>query len=201
MIAELYEALLEINIQKSSAQKVAEAIEKFLVDKSENIRQNLIVEEFRPIEKENIGIRAELKFIGEKMEFGFAETDKRINMVIDQMKSGFAETDKRINMVIDQMKSGFAETDKRINMVIDQMKSGFAETDKRMSLGFAEMDKRMNLGFAEMDKRMKLGFEESDKKLNLTLAEISKRFQYLERLQIAMLSCLIGLLIKFLFFN
>ncbi len=158
MITELYEALLTVNIPEIQAKKAAEAVEKNIVDNSELLRQNFRMEEFRPIERDIIEFRTELKFIGERMKLGFEESDKKLNLTL-------------------------------------------AEMDKRMNLGFSEMDKRMNLGFAEMDKRMKLGFEESDKKLNLTLTEMGKRFQYVERLQLAMLSCLIGLLIKFLFFS
>ncbi|MBE7410453.1 MAG: hypothetical protein L6Q54_10710 [Leptospiraceae bacterium] len=149
MIIELYEVLLEIHASEVSAKKATMAIEKFIVDRTQQIRQNLVMEEFVPIEKEQIGIRSEIKFVGEKVDLRFSEIDKRMGMAIDQMKTGFVESDKKMNLVIDQMKTGFAESDKKINLVISEM---------------------------------------------------NKRFQYMEKLQITMLGCLLGLVIKFLLF-
>ncbi len=150
MIIELYNALVEAKISEASAQKATEAVESIIIDRIGNIRQNLLMSEITNLEKDNIGIRSEIRFLAERMDFGFAESEKRMQMINEQMRFGFAETDKRIQMVIDQMKFGFAETDKKLQLLNESM---------------------------------------------------NKRFAYMEKLQISMLGCLIGLLIKFLFFH
>jgi len=61
-----------------------------------------------PIEKENIGIRAEMKYLCEKMDRGFAETSRTFQMMNEKMERGFSETDKRILLMNEQMNKRFA---------------------------------------------------------------------------------------------
>ncbi len=175
MITEIYDALVEANISEGSARKVTLAIEKNIIDNSSKLRQKLLMEKIIPIEKENIGIRAEIKFLGEKMEYGFSETEKRMQMINDQMKFGFAETEKRMQMINDQMKFGFAETEKRIQI-----------TNEKMEFGFAELRSEIK-SIHEIIK--------------ITNDQMNKRFAYIEKLQISMLGCIIGLLAKLVFFS
>ncbi|MBE7410875.1 MAG: hypothetical protein L6Q54_04150 [Leptospiraceae bacterium] len=65
-----------------------------------------------------------------------------------------------------------------------------------MQFGFAESEKR----FQMLIEQMKFGFAETDKRFQLLNDSMHKRFAYMEKLQISMLGCLMGLLIKFLFF-
>ena len=113
MIAELYEALKESGVSKETAKNATEAIERFVNHKNSQYRSEFYSEKIVPLEKEDIGIRAEIKILVETMKVGFESVDKQFETV----NKRFEGIEKQIQASERNMDKRFEAVDKRIDLL------------------------------------------------------------------------------------
>jgi ABC-type phosphate transport system auxiliary subunit len=106
----------------------------------------------------------------ELMRQGFAQMDKRFELLTDQMNARFESiTDQmnaRFESITEQTNSRFEQVDKRFEMLTNQMNARFEQVDKRFEMLTNQTNSRFELLTGQMNTR----FEQVDKRFNQMFA-------------------------------
>ena len=86
MIQELYEALTEAKISPEKSRAASQAVENWVRDFITAHEQGFELEKIIPLEKENTGIRSEIKILSETMKVGFQSLEKTTNVRFDAVE-------------------------------------------------------------------------------------------------------------------
>jgi len=127
-----------------------------------NVRYDLELRE------RTVRVEEELKRQRDLMLAGFAQMDKRFELIIEQFDKRSEQVDKRFegldkhfDLIVKQFDKRFEDMDKHFDLIVKQFDKRFEQVDKR----FEQVDKR----FEQVDKR----FEQVDKHFE----QVDKRFE------------------------
>ncbi len=95
----LREALKSAKVKPELANKAVSELETFILAKTKESSNSSYMEKIFPIEKENLGIRAEILILSENMKLGFQATEKQIQAVERHVLALEKSIDKRFEGV------------------------------------------------------------------------------------------------------
>ena len=113
-------------------------LEIFIVAKTKESSNTTYMEKIFPIEKENIGIRAEILIHSEDMKLGFQAIERHIQTLEKTMEGRFELLEKHIQALERTMDKRFEAVEKQIQTVEKQIQSN----EKHIQTLERTMDKR-----------------------------------------------------------
>jgi lipopolysaccharide export LptBFGC system permease protein LptF len=131
----LLKILTKIPITEKEAESVLTELENLIESKVNKVETKMSKETILPIQKENDGIRAEIRLLTETMKNGFSEMDQKMDFIRENLESQIKSTRENLESQIKSSRENLELQIKstRENLEI-QIKSNKESLDKQLAL-------------------------------------------------------------------
>ena len=114
-------ALNKANLSDSDMESVLTDFENWVDSKVVRSEQKMTTESIVPIQKENEGIRSEIRLLAETMKHGFEKMDQKLDFTRKNLEMEIASTRKNLEMQIsstrENLETQIKANDKQLNLV------------------------------------------------------------------------------------
>jgi hypothetical protein len=123
----LLNVLTKIPISKKEAESVLTELDILIESKVNKVETKMIKETILPIQRENDGIRAEIRLLTETMKNGFKEMDQKMDFIRENLESQIKSTRENLEL---QIKS----TENQIKASRENLEIQIKSLDKQLAL-------------------------------------------------------------------
>jgi len=120
-------ALNRANLSDSDIESVLTEFEIWIESKVVRSEQKMMTESIAPIQKENDGIRSEIRLLAETMKHGFEKMDQKLEFTRKNLEMEITSTRKNLEMQI-------ASTHQQIASSRENLETQIKANDKQLSL-------------------------------------------------------------------
>ena len=110
-------ALNRANLSDSDIESVLTDFENFIDSRVVRSEQKMMTESIVPIQKENDGIRSEIRFLAETMKHGFEKMDQKIDFTRNNLEMQIASTHHQIASSRENLETQIKANDKQLSLV------------------------------------------------------------------------------------
>ena len=110
-------ALNRANLSDSDIESVLTDFENFIDSRVVRSEQKMMTESIVPIQKENDGIRSEIRFLAETMKHGFEKMDQKIDFTRKNLEMQIASTHHQIASSRENLETQIKANDKQLSLV------------------------------------------------------------------------------------
>jgi hypothetical protein len=151
---ELMTALLEANIKPETAEKALTSIEKAISFSIKEAKMEFSSEKIVPLEKDQSGIRAEIRMLSDSMKLGFQRSDEKFEKMQSEMNLHFQKMNEKMDFI-------------RENLEL-QIKTSKESLEKQIVSNKESLEKQINTNRESLDKQINSNKESLDKQFQLT---------------------------------
>ncbi len=110
-------ALNRANLSDSDIESVLTDFENFIDSRVVRSEQKMMTESIVPIQKENDGIRSEIRFLAETMKHGFEKMDQKIDFTRKNLEMQIASTHHQIASSRENLETQIKANDRQLSLV------------------------------------------------------------------------------------
>ena len=110
-------ALNRANLSDSDIESVLTDFENFIDSRVVRSEQKMMTESIVPIQKENEGIRSEIRLLAETMKHGFEKMDQKIDFTRKNLEMQIASTHHQIASSRENLETQIKANDKQLSLV------------------------------------------------------------------------------------
>jgi hypothetical protein len=92
----LLNVLTKIPISKKEAESVLTELDNLIESKVNKVESKMMKETIQPIQKENDGIRSEIRLLTETMKFSFEKMDQKMDFIRENLEIQIKSLDKQL---------------------------------------------------------------------------------------------------------
>jgi len=127
-------ALNRANLSDSDIESVLTDFENFIDSRVIRSEQKMMTESIVPIQKENDGIRSEIRFLAETMKHGFAIMEERFQKMDQKSEERFLRMDQKLEFTRKNLEIQIASTQQQIVSTRENLETQIKANDKQLSL-------------------------------------------------------------------
>ena len=110
-------ALNRANLSDSDIESVLTDFENWIDSRVVRSEQKMMTESIAPIQKENEGIRSEIRLLAETMKHGFEKMDQKIDFTRKNLEMQIASTHHQIASSRENLETQIKANDKQLSLV------------------------------------------------------------------------------------
>jgi len=110
-------ALNRANLSDSDIESVLTDFENFIDSRVIRSEQKMMTESILPIQKENDGIRSEIRLLAETMKHGFAIMEERFQKMDQKWEERFQRIDQKLDFTRENLETQIKANDKQLSLV------------------------------------------------------------------------------------
>ena len=110
-------ALNRANLSDSDIESVLTDFENFIDSRVVRSEQKMMTESIVPIQKENEGIRSEIRLLAETMKHGFEKMDQKIDFTRKNLEMQIASTHHQIASSRENLETQIKANDRQLSLV------------------------------------------------------------------------------------
>ena len=110
-------ALNRANLSDSNIESVLTDFENFIDSRVIRSEQKMMTESIVPIQKENEGIRSEIRLLAETMKHGFAIMEERFQKMDQKWEERFQRIDQKLDFTRENLETQIKANDKQLSLV------------------------------------------------------------------------------------
>ena len=110
-------ALNRANLSDSDIESVLTDFENFIDSRVIRSKQKMMTESILPIQKENDGIRSEIRLLAETMKHGFAIMEERFQKMDQKWEERFQRIDQKLDFTRENLETQIKANDKQLSLV------------------------------------------------------------------------------------
>ena len=110
-------ALNRANLSDSDIESVLTDFENWIDSRVVRSEQKMMTESIVPIQKENDGIRSEIRFLAETMKHGFEKMDQKIDFTRKNLEMQIASTHHQIASSRENLETQIKANDRQLSLV------------------------------------------------------------------------------------
>ena len=110
-------ALNRANLSDSNIESVLTDFENFIDSRVIRSEQKMMTESIVPIQKENEGIRSEIRLLEETMKHGFAIMEERFQKMDQKWEERFQRIDQKLDFTRENLETQIKANDKQLSLV------------------------------------------------------------------------------------
>ena len=110
-------ALNRANLSDSDIESVLTDFENFIDSRVIRSEQKMMTESIVPIQKENEGIRSEIRLLAETMKHGFEKMDQKLDFIGKNLEMQIASTHQQIASTRENLETQIKANDKQLILV------------------------------------------------------------------------------------
>ncbi len=138
-------ALNRANLSDSDIESVLTDFEIWIESRVTRSEQKMMTESIIPIQKENDGIRSEIRLLSETMKHGFAIMEERFQKMDQKWEERFQRIDQKSEERFLRMDQKLEFTRKNLEMQISSTHQQIASTRENLETQIKANDKQLNL--------------------------------------------------------
>jgi hypothetical protein len=110
-------ALNRANLSDSDIESVLTDFENWIDSRVVRSEQKMMTESIVPIQKENEGIRSEIRLLAETMKHGFAIMEERFQKMDQKWEERFQRIDQKLDFTRENLETQIKANDKQLSLV------------------------------------------------------------------------------------
>ena len=110
-------ALNKANLNDSDIESVLTDFENWVDSRVVRSEQKMMTESIVPIQKENEGIRSEIRLLAETMKHGFEKMDQKLDFTRKNLEMQIASTHQQIASTRENLETQIKANDKQLSLV------------------------------------------------------------------------------------
>ena len=110
-------ALNKANLSDSDMESVLTDFENWIDSRVVRSEQKMMTESIVPIQKENEGIRNEIRILAETMKHGFAIMEERFQKMDQKWEERFQRIDQKLDFTRENLETQIKANDKQLSLV------------------------------------------------------------------------------------
>jgi len=127
-------ALNRANLSDSDIESVLTDFENWIDSRVVRSEQKMRTESIVPIQKENEGIRSEIRLLAETMKHGFAIMEERLQKMDQKSEERFLRMDQKLEFTRKNLEIQIASTQQQIASTRENLETQIKANDKQLSL-------------------------------------------------------------------
>jgi hypothetical protein len=138
-------ALNRANLSDSDIESVLTDFEIWIESKVTRSEQKMITESIAPIQKENDGIRSEIRLLAETMKHGFAIMEERFQKMDQKSEERFIRMDQKLEFTRKNLEIEITSTRKNLELQIASTHQQIASSRENLETQIKANDKQLSL--------------------------------------------------------
>ena len=138
-------ALNKANLSDSDIESVLTDFEIWIESKVTRSEQKMITESIAPIQKENDGIRSEIRLLAETMKHGFAIMEERFQKMDQKSEERFIRMDQKLEFTRKNLEIEITSTRKNLELQIASTHQQIASSRENLETQIKANDKQLSL--------------------------------------------------------
>ena len=127
-------ALNRANLSDSDIESVLTDFENWVDSRVVRSEQKMMTESIAPIQKENDGIRSEIRLLAETMKHGFAIMEERFQKMDQKWEERFQRIDQKLDFTRKNLEMQIASTHHQIASSRENLETQIKANDRQLSL-------------------------------------------------------------------